>query len=207
MPYSLVQTLAPASEPVTVPEAKAQARIDADLTDEDALLALYITAARRQVETETGRQLMLATYAYRADCFPVGDCLELPRPPLVAVSSIAYVDSNGDTQTWASSNYTVDTSSDPGKVHLAYNATWPTIRDVPNAVTITYQAGYGATFDDPDYLPAPEKVPAELRVAILLWVAELYKHREPTGDRQSYVMPYAVERLVWPYRLASVLVG
>lgn len=57
MRYSIVQTVAPTSEPITVPEAKAQARIDADLTDEDALVQTYIQAARGQVETETGRQL------------------------------------------------------------------------------------------------------------------------------------------------------
>jgi uncharacterized phiE125 gp8 family phage protein len=218
MHYTLTQTVAPVSEPVTVEEAKAQARIDADLTDEDGLLRAYIRAATRQIESETGRQLMLATYVMRLNTFPETwgryasacfDWIELPRPPLIAVSSVQYVDSEGVTQTWATSNYTVDTYADPGRVYLAYDASWPTIRSIPNAGIITYLAGYGAELDDDlvTYNTVPEKVPEELRVAILLWVAELYKNREPTGDRIAHMMPYSVERLIWPYRLASVLVG
>ena len=198
MSYTLVQTLPPTAEPVTVEEAKAQARIDADLTEEDGLLRAYIRAATRQVETETGRQLMLATWVYRASAFPACGIIEVPRPPLLTVTTLAYVDGLGVTQTWASSNYRVDVQADPGRVHLAYAISWPSVRSQYDAVQLTYTAGYGA---------APSDVPEPLRVAILLWVAELYKNREPTGEKAMHAMPYSVERLIWPYRLASVLVG
>ncbi len=208
--YTLEQTLLPASEPVTVEDAKVQARIDADVTDEDGLLRAYIRAATRQVETETGRQLMLATYVYRASGFPSCAWIEIPKPPLIAVTSVAYVDTAGVTQTWASSNYRVDVQSDPGRVHLAYGISWPSVRSQYDAVQITYLAGYGAELLDDDpltYGPRPEAVPEALRIAILLWVADLYRTREPSGEKAMHVMPYSIERFLWPYRLASVLVG
>jgi uncharacterized phiE125 gp8 family phage protein len=200
MRWSLVQTLAPTAEPVTLDELKAQARIDADLTDEDALLQAYIVAARQQIETETGRQLMQATYVLRLDCFPRGGCLPLPRPPLVSLTSLDYIDTAGVNQTWASSNYLVDPYADPGAVHLAFGVSWPSTQGVPNAVTLTYVTGYG---DDPSEVPQP------LRIAILLMAAELYAHRELSTDRRIITaeLPMSAARLIWPYRTAAVLVA
>ena len=196
MAWSVVQTVPPASEPVTVAEVKAQARID--ISDDDTLLASYIKGARQQVETETGRQLLTATWVYRADAFPRCGYIALPKPPLLTVTALAYVDSAGVTQTWGSSNYRVDLYDDPGTVRLAYGVSWPSTRSQFDAVQLTYTAGYGAT---------AASVPEPLRLAILLWVAHLYEHREAVSERELYAMPLGVERLVWPYRVASVLVG
>ena len=197
MDWSLTRTVGPTVEPVSLAELKLQARIDADLTEEDELLDLYIRVATGQVENETGRQLLPATWVYRASRFPCCGVLTLPRPPLLSVTSVVYVDGAGASQTWASSNYVVQTASDTEQLSLAYGVSWPSVRSQHTAVTITYRAGYASS----------RLVPQPLRMAILLWAAELYKHRESTGDRQAYVMPYAVERLVWPYRLAAVLIG
>lgn len=207
MRYSLVQSVPPTTQPVSLAELKLQARIDADLSDEDTLLASYLAAATRQVETETGRQLMLATWVYRADGFSPHGTLALPRPPLLSVTSVQYVDADGVTQTWDAANYVVDPYRDPGRIVLAQGASWPSTRDVPNAVTITYQAGYGASLVDDVYEEDATQVPPELRHALLLLTAEWYRHREPTEERPYLVLPYAVERLIWPFRTAAVLVG
>ena len=198
MTYSVVQTVAPSSEPVTLAEVKLQCRIDSDMTAEDTLLTQYIAIARQQIENETGRQLITATWVYRADAFPVCRWIEMPRPPLLTITTLAYVDGAGTTQTWASSNYRVNSYADPGRLELAYGVSWPTVRSQFDAVQVSYTAGYGA---------AASAVPEPLRQAILLWVADLYLRREPTGDRQAYLMPLSVERLLWPYRVASVLIG
>lgn len=194
MGYSVIQTTPPASEPVTLTEVKAQARIDLDA--DDTLLTSYIKAVRQLIETETGRQLLTATWVYRAWGFEHCCYVELPKPPLLTVTSIAYVDSDGVTQTWAASNYRVSTAK--GRVYLASGVSWPSVRSQFDALQITYTAGYGAT---------AASVPEPLRIAALLWIAHLYEHRETVNDKQLYEVPLASERFLWPYRLASVLVG
>lgn len=46
------------AEPVTLEQIKANLRLDADVTDLDALLEMLITAARRSVELRTGRTIV-----------------------------------------------------------------------------------------------------------------------------------------------------
>lgn len=133
----------PAAEPVTVAEVKTHLRVDH--IDEDTLIGAYVSAARRWVETYTRRSLVRQSRRYRLDCFG-GRAIELPNSPLRAVSAITYVDSNGDTQMWASTEYRVDAHSDIPRIEPAYGESWPTTRYVVNAVSIDYRAGYIAPF-------------------------------------------------------------
>ena len=199
MRWSIVQTTPPDAEPISLDEAKAQSRLDADLTDEDTLLAAYIAAARGAIENETGRQLVTATYELRLDAFPRRErYMAIPRPPLQSVESIVYLDSSGAPQTMDEALYAADTASDPGVIALASTASWPATLWQRNAVTITYMAGYG---DEPTAVPGP------LRAALLLWVAALYEQREDMSEKPLTQFPLGVQRLIYPYRLASVLVA
>lgn len=159
---------APTSEPVTVDEVKAHLRIDHD--DEDVYLGLLITAARRYAETWLRRQLITATYKLRLDCFPCWE-IEIPRPPFVSVTTLTYLNtSNISTTLTENTHFTKDIYREPGIIFPAYGLTWPSTYDVPNAVTLTYVAGYGDATD----------VPEEVRYGILLLVGEMYDKREPT---------------------------
>ena len=53
------------------------------------------------------------------------------------------MDDAGDTQTWAASNYIVQTGKSPGVIALAFNVTVPTPRNQPNPVTVRAEAGSG----------------------------------------------------------------
>lgn len=194
---SLVINTEPAAEPVTVQECKDQGRITT--AAEDTLLGRYITAARRQVERITNRQLITATWDLYADSFcdpqyfRMG-ALQIPRPPLQSISLIEYVDSAGATQTWASTNYRVDIKSNPGRVTTEYPATWPTIRPVTNAVHVRFVAGYGA---------AGSAVPPEIKHAMILLVVHWYDNRalisDTVGEKAS--LPFAVNALLSSYRI------
>lgn len=159
-------------EPVSVEEAKTQCRRDPAFTDDDLWFAQAIEAARRTVEADTGIRLMTARFALVSREFP-GDLVRLPKAPLVAVESLAYVDTNGAAQTWAAANYLV-APSDPGPppsagwVELAYGISWPTARAQGNAVTVTFTAGFGLT---------AASVPADLRMAMLLLIGHWYEAR------------------------------
>lgn len=155
---SINTTVVPTFEPLTVTEAREFCRIDDD--SQDTTLATCIKAARERIETETRRAICTQTIRVTLDKFPRGDdddrddfAIILPRPPLQSVSSITYIDTTGTVQTLATDRYTVDSYSEPGRIVPAYGYSWPSTRDVPNAVTITFIAGYTAA-----NLPARAKI-------------------------------------------------
>jgi len=71
----------PGEEPVTLAEAKAFCRIDAD--DDDALVAALIASARLHVEAMTGRALVEQTWRLSLTCAPL--LVELPVVPAIAL--------------------------------------------------------------------------------------------------------------------------
>lgn len=159
------QSVAPVIEPVSLEEAKANSRIVSDADDE--LIRRLIKVARTQFEEETGRQCCRATWQLKLDEFPNGgEFIELPRPPLVSVSSITYTDTTGVSQTVSPSYYAVSTAWEPGRIRLTYGYSWPATRDVKEAVTITYLAGYATAAE----------VPENWRHAILMLASDIYEN-------------------------------
>lgn len=163
--------------------------------DADYVLALN-QAAESYLDGQDGilgRALLTQTWRMRLDYFPAS--IKIPLPPLVSVDSITYVDTDGATQTLASSVYqVVDNGKWPSEIVEAYNQDWPTIRDVRHAVTVTFTAGYG----DADSVPAP------IKHAIKIMVAEWYGKREETVLGKSVEqLPRAVMSLINPLRVQS----
>jgi uncharacterized phiE125 gp8 family phage protein len=189
-PYrSLVVAEKPVVEPVSLAEAKAQARIDADA--EDALIQSYITMAREWLEGTLDISLITQTLEARYDLFPVWEII-LPKPPMAAGTvTITYRDGNDTVQTLssASSHFQVDHRVMPGRVYPNYNAVWPLPRGDENSITIRWQAGYGPTGFD---------VPATARGAILLLVSHWFEMRQPvvTGYSQVLPIPKTVDTLI-----------
>src|SRR5690606_20838877 len=158
MAWALVRVAPPAEEPVMLEEAKLHLRVDT--TDEDTLISSLIVSAREHVEAFQLRALVTQTWRLSLDEFPAGRVIRLPRPPLQSVTSITYIDPTGAQQTLDSSVYDVDADSEPGRVVLKADASWPEVADVPGAVQVEYAAGYG------DAAAVPEVV----RQAMLLLI-------------------------------------
>lgn len=152
MAFALTQSIPPTAEPVSLTELKDWCSIHADETRWNTLLTSLGSSARERVERVGQRQLVCATWVLRLDSFraptPWGywDTILLPRPPLVSVTSVVYVANDGTSTTYAATAYLVDTYTEPGRLMPAYNTVWETTRDVPNAVTVTYVAGYSCPF-------------------------------------------------------------
>lgn len=163
-------------------------------TTADPELVALITAARQYAETFTHRALITQTWDYKIDGFPSDD-IWLPRAPLVSVTSVSYVDSNGTTQTWDTANYGVDAPAGhecgPGRVIPDYGVSYPSTQQVPNAVTVRFVAGYGAA----------AAVPAGIKAAMKLLIGHWWSNREAVvvGTIASTV-PMAVDSLLWPYK-------
>ncbi len=184
MRYALERTVAPASEPVSVAQAKAWCRVDS--SDDDDLFADLIEEARVYCEDYLHQSLLTQTWRLTFDSWPwhwgmtprwwraggtvwSGTEVIIPRPPLQSVTSITYVDTAGATQTLSNTLYSVDARGMPGRITPAYGQIWPVTRAQINAVTVTFAAGYGAD---------GSSVPATIRSAIKLMVADRYENRE-----------------------------
>lgn len=184
---------APAQEPIGLDLAKAHLRVSG--SDEDEVIRLYMASARGQVESFLARSLITQTWALTLDRFPASDreAIKLPRPPLVSVGSIVYLDCDGAEQTWPDESYVVDAASWSPRVMPAYGVTWPSTRSTVNAVTVTYTAGYGAGGD---------AVPQVIRNEILMLTADLYGNR---GDmpRAAVASALSSSAALWAYRVVE----
>ena len=181
------RTSEPTTEIVSVFEAREHLR--ADSGDDDAMISSFLTAAREHIEEASRRAFITQTWKLYLDRWPAVDYITLPRPPLQSVTSIKYTDKDNVQVTWSSSNYLVDTASEPGRIVLAYGASWPTtvtLRPM-NPIEITYVAGYGGGDD----------VPQRWKQAVLLLAGHWFENREATVVGQTVrSIPFAVESLI-----------
>ena len=157
----------PTQRAILLEEAKAHLRVEAP--DEDALIMGYVAAAEARIDGPDGIgwALMSQTWKLTLDAFPTTET-KLALAPVTAVDSITYVDTAGDTQTWAVANYRVDLGGEPARVTKAFGVAWPITRLVTGAVVITFITG--AT--------NPGDVPETLRHAMLLMIGDAYRSRE-----------------------------
>lgn len=178
-------TTQPATEIFTLQEVKNYLKVD-DST-EDTLISTLLQSARQAAESYLNQALITQTITEKLDRFN-NATIYLSVSPVIAVSSLQYADGDNTTQTFAASNYVVDTFLKPARLSLGYGKTWPTLYGNINDITITYTAGYGTE---------PSGVPAQIRQAILLMVTDAY------DNRQDYVkrLPTASEYLLDQYRV------
>ena len=184
-----------ATEPVSTSEAKAHLRVDT--SDEDALIASYVSAAVKYIETQTG-PLITQTWDYKVNReWPLVDnyySIYLPFSPVQSVTSVSYVDIDGNTQTLSSGLYQTVLSAPNPYLTKAYNQDWPQIRDIPDAITVRFVAGYTNA----------AAVPAPIKSAILLMVGRLYEHREEViAGVSAGIVPAGIEMLISPYSLTQ----
>jgi uncharacterized phiE125 gp8 family phage protein len=192
MRFATTLTTGPTLEPVILDDVKHFARIEIDADDAEVLQR--IKDARVHVENFTRRALINQTITMRIDwCFP--DVIELPVGPVqsVTAANFTYVDTDGATTQVATSVYTVDTVSDPGRIYRAFNQTWPTNRLQRQAISVEFIAGYGSAASD---------VPEPIRLAIMQMVVHWYEHKDPAvlGIGATIVkIPDMAESLLLPY--------
>lgn len=179
---------APAEEPITLAEAKAQLRVDHD--DEDALIESLIIAAREVVESKLERALITQTWAHYFDFLPGDYGFEL-QPGVSSIVSVQYQDLNDTTQTVDPANYVLTKDAVP-QIRLSYSGEWPAALEYSDAVKITVVVGYGDR----------HAVPEAIKQAIKLLVSHWYENREAVViGTITATLPLAVDLLLRRYKV------
>jgi len=203
---------APAIDPVALADVKTFLRISG--TADDAMLTAFISAATRIIERYTSRRLITQTWDYFADRFPSDNKFDsmnfegtiegklsefistkkfiaIPLFPLQSVTYLKTYDDANVAYTMTSTEYFVDVKSEPGRLALTNNSTWPTtfLRPV-QGIEIRFVCGYGALATD---------VPYELRHAIMQTVGVFYTNRGCAENEDA--IPKSALALIQAYRV------
>ncbi len=162
----------PVLEPLELEDAKLHANILQN--DDNALVASSITAARESAQAFLSRALYTQTWQLQLEAF--ADVIWLPMAAPLQNSAVAnpatvpvvqYYDTAGALQTLASTVYTVDTISEPGRLLKAPNQSWPSTQsDRVFPVLITYVCGW-TTVD-----AIPETIKQGMRFAVAAFWAD-----------------------------------
>lgn len=161
-----ITTISGGGAPITLAEAKTWLRVTSSSEDND--ITAIVSAVTDLVEREEKLQLVTATLDEVFDDFPEDNGkIMLGRTPVQSVASVKYIDTSGVTQTLATADYKVDTVSTPARVFPTDGTVWPVVDNQPNAVTIRYDAGFGAA----------SAVPESIKVGIRVMVERLFDDR------------------------------
>lgn len=126
------------------------------------------------------------------------EAIVLPLAPLVDVTSVTYAsdvtadDTPGGPAVVTLANVRKDITSQPPRIFPPYNKVWPGTARVPEAVKVTFTAGYGAA----------EAVPGDIVAAVKLILGNLYEHREDVVMGASPAqIPMGAAALLSPYKV------
>jgi len=185
-----VRTVAPATMPVSLAEAKAHLRVDHG--DQDDLISAQIRAATAWLDGWSGiLGRALITQTWRQEFGRFADHLPLPLAPVTAIDSISYFDAGNVQQVLDPGLYALHTDAFGAHVVPQSGNAWPATCRRPDAVSITFTAGYGAAAD----------VPEPIRQAILLIVQRLFDGADTSID---VAIDRTVHALIAPYRRSPI---
>lgn len=155
---------APAAEPLSLSQAKAQLRVTS--SHEDTLIAEAIATARAVVEAITGTRLVTHTVRLKASAW--SDLDALPIAPVQTVE-VSYLDPTGTEQVVDEAAYRADLEGlEPRLVALS---PWPAT-EPGSLITVEAVVGYGT---------AEEQDPT-IVATLKMIVTQLHQHRAGVTD-------------------------
>lgn len=172
---SLMRTIAPASEPLTLSEAKSYLRIDN--THEDILIGDLIVASRMMAEHWLKRSLITQTWKLSYDDY-VCDEVPLPMGPVSSISSVIVFNRDGSSQTIDPDVYVLNAAKNTILLDTALFGF---------RIEITYITGYGNS----------TAVPKPIKQGMLAHIASMYDCR---GESDDSSIPRQSVGLYMPFR-------
>ncbi len=192
--------------PLSLGEIKDYVGIADDDESHDAELKGALRAATGACERYTRRTFVTTTWTLWMDRFPgkalpwwdgvrqmadteltdLTESILIPRSPLISITHIKAHKQDGTETTVTSTDYIVDTASEPARVALKVSKTWPTdaLRAI-NGVEVEFIAGYG---------PVGSDVPEEIRRALLIMISDFHNNREGSPAKFEKVGESSISR-------------
>ena len=177
---------------LTLEQIKRQCNIDPDLTEDDELLKQLERAAVRACEGRLHGPLLKEIWRDTRGQWPPIPSLLLPTANASAVQSIM-IRQKGQQVAWADF---VALADGPVMV-IKPRASWPVIDNIPDAIQVTYSAGFGEDSD---------RVPEDIRQWLLYRVSTFYEYREQfiAGTIVTDLPKSFVDELLTPYSLWEI---
>lgn len=179
------RVMAPSQLPVSLTEAKLHLRVDD--TAEDALITSLIEAAVAHFDGlgDLGRAMITQGWAQWFNQSP--GYVRLQMGPFISITSVEYYDRDNVLQSAPTSDFEAWLDGDYVTMKPKLDKQWPGAYSRPDAIKVTYQAGFGGS---------PTDVPQSIRHAILMTVAHWYEHRMAVDDARMAEVPMAVDALI-----------
>ncbi len=172
-----------------------------DTSDEDTEIAFMGMACQNILEDLTNTTMMQQTMKVYFDGFPPeGTPMRLPRPPLISVTSIKYVDADGTQQTWSNTLYEVSTLGKlPAEILPIESESYPTTGSTPtasvfNKVEVEYTAGYATRGE----------IPEGFVVGHRMFVGHFYNNREAATTANVKDLPLGLQMIVAANKVPEV---
>jgi len=171
--------------------AQAKEILKVDVSADDTIIDNLVQAATESCQEYTNRYFIDTILIMKADNWK--EINTLYKSTVSSVTHIKYYDNTDTEQTWASSNYIVDTNSQPCRIGLAVNKSYPVLSDRINAIEVKYTVGYGTASTD---------VPEAVRTAISLTFGNWYANRQSviTG-KTATELPLSSQYLLDQYKV------
>jgi len=182
---SLERIVPPSALPLTLPWVKAHCRVEH--AEDDTYLARLIEVAVEAVDGKGALGRAVMTQTWRQWAGPASGEVRLLMTPVQALTEVQYRDAEGVLQPAALADFEIVGTADDMTVRPRAGASWPPAADRPDAIALTYRAGYGDT---------SAAVPQSVRHAILMMVAHWYDNRESASGQGMVEVPYAARHLL-----------
>ena len=177
-----VLTSPPATEPISLSQAKAHLRVTHG--DDDDYISTLIKTARQSIEAQTGLGLIAQGWSVFLDDWPDNGVIELPLAPVLDITDIKVYGDDDTSALIDPSHYYEDKVSRPARIILRGSRCWVKPGRVANGIEILLTIGFVS-------------VPEPLREVLLQLVGLWYEKR---GDETNDEKPLGISQLIRPYR-------
>ncbi|MDH5244810.1 MAG: hypothetical protein OEW98_00040 [Betaproteobacteria bacterium] len=182
--WHLALTTPPSDAAVSVALAQRFTR-DPNGRAESVLYELWSGAARRMAERRTLRAIGTQSWSLVLSAFP-WSYIRVPKPPLIEVTGITYLDGDGVTQTLAASpaDFVVEAPAGPtaqcASVWPLAGESWPATAAEPGAVQVAFTCGYDVLDQT-----AVNALPEDILAGMLLVLGEMFKQRSESVQQPN----------------------
>lgn len=168
-----IQNSASAVPAVTVDEFKQWSKIDGD--EEDEIITLILQSCTEAAEQYTRRRIISTSWSASVATFST---LRFDSSSVnVSDIQITYFDETNTLQVLPESYYKI--TSDDYDTFIEFNEGVPDITERPDAITITYSAGYGPN------------CPARIKIGILKMAASYFENRQDLAQGVNMISQYS----------------